>query len=421
MFYNFRRYLFSYSIVLKMSRIRNTIYIGIPLLIMAAVIVVVFAPFTADSSSSQDIQIADVEVGNVTRSFSGEGVVVPQSEVIILSPASSIIKEILKEVGSHVDAAEPIIILDPTPIQAEIENIQDQLEVKQNAIRKNRLNARSTKVDLDYNVQVKNLKIASLKSDLADQEQLLEVGGISPAKFEKTRQELELAEQDLLMLKEKNSIRLQQLEADEEGLRLQIDMQEKVLATKEEALSKMIIRAPSAGIILSIRGKVGEKVNSDRLLIEMSDLTNFKIQGKVEDDFSEHLKTGIKVYVGIDNEKLTGMVGSVSPVIQDRKIEFDVNLHESNHFKLRPNLNVSLEIVRAERDSVLRISPGPTIGRGQEHKVYVIELGRAVERNIKTGLRSEEFIEVVEGLNEGDRIVLSDISSLENLDELELR
>jgi HlyD family secretion protein len=320
-----------------------------------------------------------------------------------------------------VDAAEPIIILDPTPIQAEIENIQDQLEVKQNALRKNRLNARSTKVDLDYNVQVKNLKIASLKSDLADQEQLLEVGGISPAKFEKTRQELELAEKDLLMLKEKNSIRLQQLEADEEGLRLQIDMQEKVLATKEDALSKMIIRAPSAGIILSIRGKVGEKVNSDRLLIEMSDLTNFKIQGKVEDDFSEDLKTGRKVYVKIDNEKLTGVVGSVSPVIRDRKVEFDVNLNESNHFKLRPNLNVNLEIVRAERDSVLRISNVPAIGRGQEHKVYVIESGRVIERNIKTGLRTEEYIEVVEGLNEGDRIVLSDISSLENLDELEIR
>jgi HlyD family secretion protein len=275
-------------------------------------------------------------------------------------------------------------------------------------------------VDLDYNEQVKNLKIASLKSDLADQEQLLEVGGISPAKYEKTRQELELAEKDLVMLKEKNSIRLQQLEADEEGLRLQIDIQEKELATKEEALSKMIIRAPSAGIILSIRGKVGEKVNSDRLLIEMSDLTNFKIQGRVEDDYSEDIKTGTKVYVGIDNERLTGVVGSVSPVIRDRMIEFDVNLNESNHYKLRPNLDVNLEIVTEERDSVLRIPPGPAIGRGQEHRVFVLESGRAVDREIKTGLRTDNFIEVTEGLKEGDRVILSDISSIEDLDELDI-
>jgi len=388
---------------------------------MAAIIVVVFVPFTSSSSNSQDLQIADVEIGQIIRSFTGEGVVEPQSEVIILSPASSIIKEILVEVGSHVDEAEPIIILDPTPIQNEIDNIQDQLEVKQNSLVKNQLNARSSKVDLDYNVQVKNLRIASLKSELADQEQLLEVGGISPAKFEKTKQELELAEKDLVMLKEKNSIKLQQLEADEQGLRLQIEMQEKVLAAKEEALGLMIIRAPSAGIILSIRGKVGEKVNSDRLLVEMSDLTNFKIKGNVDDDFSDNVKTGTKVYVNIDNQKLIGVVGTVSPVIRDRKIEFDVNLKESNHFKLRPNLTVNLEIVRSERDSVLRIANGPAIGRGQEHQVYVIEAGQAVKREIRTGLKTEDFVEILEGLSEGERVILSDISAVEDLDELVLQ
>jgi HlyD family secretion protein len=138
---------------------------------MAAIVVVVFIPFDNNSSQDQDVQITTVEIGKVVRSFLGEGIVEPQSEVLILSPSSSIIKEILEEVGSHVNEGEPIIILDPSPVQSQIENIQDQLEMKQNSLRKNRLNARSTKVDLDYNVQVKKLRIASLKSELADQEQ----------------------------------------------------------------------------------------------------------------------------------------------------------------------------------------------------------------------------------------------------------
>ena len=387
-------------------------------MLMAAIIIVVFVPFHADTSDSQEIQVTTAEIGKVVRSFGGEGVVVPQSEVIILSPASSILKEIMKEVGSYVEAGEPMIILDPTPIQLEIENIQDQLDMRQNALQKNRLNARSTKVDLDYNVQVKNLRIASLKAELADQEQLLEVGGISPARFDRTKQELELAEKDLVMLKEKNSIKLQQLEADEEGLRLQIRMQEKELAAKEEALGKMIIRAPSAGIILSIRGKVGEMVSKDRLLIEMSDLTNFKIRGTVDDDFSDQLKTGTRVYVKIDDQTLSGVVGTVNPVIRDRKIDFDVNLQESNHFKLRPNLNVNLEIVQAERDSIIRIPNGPVIGRGREHKVYVLTLNGAELREIRTGLKTEAYVEVREGLSEGDRVVLSEVSSPEELEKL---
>ena len=400
-----------------MSRIRNGIYIGIPMLLMAVIVMVVFVPFNSDTSNNQDVRVANVEIGRIVRSFPGEGIVEPKSEVIILSPASSIIKGILKEVGSHVNEGEPIIILDPAPIQIEVDNIKDQLEVKHNSLLKNGLSARSAKVDLEYNVQVKNLRIASLNANLADQEQLLEVGGISPAKFEQTKQELELAEKDLLMLKEKNSIKLQQLEADEQGLRLQIEMQEKVLAAKEEALSKMIIRAPSAGIILSIQGKVGEKVNTDRLLIEMSDLSNFKIRGTVDDDFAESLKTGVRVYVTIDNEQLRGVIGTVNPVIRDRQIDFDVNLEESSHFKLRPNRTASLEIVRAERDSVLRLPNGSVFGRGKEHEVFVLTAGGSKVVTVFTGLKSPEFVEITEGLEEGDRVVLSAVSSVEDLRE----
>ena len=103
------------------------------------------------------------------------------------------------------------------------------------------------------------MKITSLKSTLADQEQLLEVGGISPAKLEKTKQEITLAEKDLNTLSQKNSIRLKQLIADEKGLLLQIKMQGKTLLDKQEILGKLTIVAPSAGIILAISGNEGQR------------------------------------------------------------------------------------------------------------------------------------------------------------------
>jgi len=120
----------------------------------------------------------------------------------------------------------------------------------ENDLQKNHLNARSIRVDLDYNADVKNLKITSLKAEIADQEQLLKVGGISPALFEQTRQELVLAEKDLKMTQEKNSIRLKQLEAEEQGLQLQIDMRNKDLEHKLQLLDQLNIKAPSNGIIL---------------------------------------------------------------------------------------------------------------------------------------------------------------------------
>ena len=162
---------------------------------------------------------------------------------------------------------------------------------------------------------------------------MLEVGGISPAKFEKTKQELTLAEKDLETLQAKNSIRLQQLATDEKGLKLQIEIQKKQLDQKKELLKKMAIRAPSSGIILEINGKEGEKINTDRLLVRMSDLTTFKLSASIEDIHAEVTKTGRDVYAVVDGEYLTGKIGTVSPTINDHKIEFDVFLDQSNYSK----------------------------------------------------------------------------------------
>ena len=136
-------------------------------------------------------------------------------------------------------------MMDTEPVEKDIENEEDQLAVMRNNLTETRLNARSTTVDLDYNVETKKLKIASIKSELSDQEQLLEVGGISPAKIAKTKQELVLAEKDLESTLEKNSIKLKQLDAEEEGLLLQIGIREKELERKR-SIKEMIVRAPSS-------------------------------------------------------------------------------------------------------------------------------------------------------------------------------
>ncbi len=206
-------------------------------------------------------QTESIERGPVIASTKASGVVESESEVLIHSPAKSIIKKVYKEPGSWVEKGELIVQLDKENIVDDIDRIGDQLDMRRNSLEKTQLNAQSTRLDLGYNEEVKKLRITSLKSSLADQQQLLEVGGISPARIEKTKQEIVLAEKDLETLTEKNAIRLKQLAADEKGLMLQIKVQEKTLQEKLELLSKCDIKAPSSGIILAVAGNEGTRVD----------------------------------------------------------------------------------------------------------------------------------------------------------------
>lgn len=372
------------------------------------------------SVKSNELETAIVDIGEVIRTVPAKGIVEPENEVLLLSPASSIITSIRNGVGNRVEAGDIIMTLDAAPIREQIEDIQDQIEVKNNNLDKTRLNAQNIRVDLDYNVEVKKLAIISIKSDLVDQEQLLEVGGISPAKFEKTKQELTLAEKDLETILAKNNIRLQQLAAEERGLKLQIEIQQKQLDQKNELLNKMVIRAPSSGIILEINGQEGEKVNTDRLLVRMSDLTTFKIIGSIEDSYDNITKTGRGVYVLVDKTRLEGKIGTISPAVKDGKIEFDVFLNRNNYENLRPNMSVDLQVIEQKRDSVLRVRKGPAFGNSNDHDLYFLLADKAYLREVKTDLSGNEYLEIKSGAEIGDEIIISDISSLRKLKEIEI-
>ncbi len=347
-----------------------------------------------------------VDRGDVVSTTQATGIIESENEVILLSPAASIIQSILIEPGSHVQTGDIILQLQTESVLADIEKLKDQLEVKRNNLEKNRLNAQSTKLDLDYNEEVKRLKVISLKAQLSDQEQLLEVGGISPARVEETKQGITLAEKDLAMLISKNSIRLKQLKAEDKGLLLQIQMDEKLLKEKQELFAKMSVRAPSSGIILNISGSVGEKVGADKTLVRMSDLSSFKLTGSVDEQLASHIKTGALVNVTIDDEKLEGLVGNITPIVENNKVQFNVHLAESSHPKLIANQNVQIQIFNNQKENALRIKKLPDFETGKTHRVFVLEEDKTVKKEIILGIIGDEYCEILSGLDEGDKVIV---------------
>lgn len=404
------------------SKTRISIFGSIAVLFIILFVLFVYPKFKVPATLlSGTFKTEIIERGEVQAYIEASGVVESENEVLVLSPAQSIIQSILKEPGSWVEKGEIILKLNTESIQGEIERIADQLEMKRNTLEKTRLNSQSTRLDLDYNEEVKKLKITSLKSQLADQEQLLEVGGISPARLEQTRQEITLAEKDQNMLVEKNSIRLKQLEAEENGLLLQIRAQEKELEEKREILNKMEIKAPSSGIILNVAGNVGQQVGNDKMLVKMSDLTSFKINGSVDEKYAKQIKTGNRVVVTIDNEELEGRIGNITPIVENQKVQFNVHLKQKSHPKLFANQNVELKIINTKKADVLRVKKFAELLEEEKPFVFVIQGNAAVKKEIVLGIIGNDSCEIISGVNEGDEIIIEGTSAWKNLDKIEIQ
>lgn len=359
------------------------------------------------NSPPDEFQTCTAERGQIYFSIEASGVVEPENEVIILSPANSIIRKINKEPGSRVKQGEVIVELDDKQIRDEIEQISDQLEMRSNSLERSRLEGQMARIDLDYNVEVKKLRIASIKTQLADEEQLLIVGGISSAKLDETKQNLVLAEKDLDMVLKKNAIRLKQMKTEEIGLNLQIEVQKKQLQDKFDVLAKLNIKAPSDGIVMSVSGKEGERFGTDKTLIVLSDLTTFKIRGVIDEKQSDFVKTGNQVVVWVDNVKLNGTIGNVTPTVADNKIHFNVHLEHNNNPNLIPNQTVGLEVLKTVKNEVLRVMESVDFKQNNEQIIYVHDSGKVVPRTVKFGLKGTDFIEVISGLTEGEKVMVT--------------
>ncbi|MCE1199475.1 MAG: efflux RND transporter periplasmic adaptor subunit [Marinilabiliales bacterium] len=347
-----------------------------------------------------------VEKGQVMDPLKTTGTVEPESEVLVRCPYAGTIKKIIKEPGSSVQSGDVILELDDQQIRADIENTRDQLALKKNSLEKNNLAETSTKIDLKYSEDVKKLNITSLKSQLSDEQQLLEVGGISPAKIEKTKQEIALAEKELQTMKEKNAIRNKQLKAEEEGLLLGIQMQEKELNEKLQALDQMNVKAHSAGVVLSIANKPGEKVSKDQVLVKISDLSSFKVSGSAEEKLADFIKTGTSAFAVFEDIKLYGHIGIVSPVIENGKISFNVHLEENGHPKFIPHQNIELWIAKRYKENALRIKNIPQFDKGKIEYLYLYKEGKAIKTKISTGIINPDQIEISSGVSEGDVIIV---------------
>jgi HlyD family secretion protein len=125
--------------------------------------------------------------------------------------------------------------------------------------------------------------------------------------------------------------------------------------------------------------------------------------------------------VKVNEDYLTGTVASILPTIQNGIITLNANLDNKSSKLLRPQLRVDVFIITAHQDHALRIKKGPFVNGEGSHEVFVIRDGVAYKTPVRIGLASFDQYEVVEGLSEGDEVIISDVRDFIHMKEIKVK
>ena len=386
------------------------------------VLILILFSLMRSSVKEKDLVFSEVSKGTIEVSVSASGKVVPAFEEIINSPINTRILEVYKKGGDSVNIGTPIMKLDLQSAKTEYDKLLDEEQMKRYQLEQLKVNNSTYLSDLEMKVKVAEMKLNRMKVELRNERYLDSLGSGTMDRVHQAELNFETGKLELEQLHQQLANERKVKAADLKVKQLEYEIFLKGLAETKRTLDEAQIRSPRKAILTYINNQIGAQVNEGSRIAVISDLSHFKVEGEIADTYGDRVAAGGKAVVKIGSEKLEGQVSSVTPLSKNGVISFTVQLEDDSNRRLRSGLKTDVYVMNAVKEDVLRIANSSYyVGRG-DYQLFVLDgSDELVKRKVRLGDSNFEYVEVVSGLQPGDRVVISDMSQYKNKNKLKLR
>lgn len=369
----------------------------------------------------RDIQTARVERGSVDATLQASGTVMPAVEQAISSPIEARVLRIVRRAGERVRAGDELVALDTSATRLEAGRLNAQVQQKQSELAQLRLQSENALASLRATLEQKQLD-ADILEFKAQQSRKLHEEGLAAAQDDMAaataakKSRIELVQlRDQLARQQ----RIDQAQIAAASAALQSLVNDRDESQRQVQLAMM--NADRDGVLTSIVDDAGAMIRRGDVVARIADLSSFRVDATISDAHAAEIAPGMPVRVKVDESTtVTGSISTIEPRIDGGVVKFHVRLDDSSNPRLRNNVRVDVFVVTGHRQDVLRLRRG-VLGAGERENVYVIRDGEAARVPVRWGLAGEQFIQPLDGLREGDEVVISNMSDYEGVGRVRVR
>jgi HlyD family secretion protein len=365
-----------------------------------------------------------VKRGPMLRQVRGLGSLIPSQEFTRQIPAETqaTVVRILKLPGSQVKT--DTILLEMSNPQVEQEAVDAQLQLKAAEAE-----YQSLRVTLQSNLMNQKAGAATVNSDYtqaklqADTDKALyDLGVISGLAYKNSKSKAD-------ELTTRNNIEDERLDINQKATETQMAQQQAkvdqiraLAALKQKQLEALRVRAGIEGVLVDLPLQVGQHVTPGAMLAKVVQPDHLIAELKVAETQARDVQIGQPALVDTHNGTASGTVMRVDPAVQNGTVTVDVKLTGELPKGARPDLSVDGTIDLEKLDDVLYVGR-PAFGQ-ENSTISLFKLDSdgkgAVRVPVKVGRASVNSIQVIEGLHQGDTVILSDMSRQDNTERIRL-
>jgi RND family efflux transporter MFP subunit len=365
-----------------------------------------------------------VKHGSMLRQVRGPGSLIPSQDAVRQIPAETeaTVVRIRMLPGSQVKANT--ILLEMSNPQTEQAAVDAQLQLKAAVAE-----YQSLRVKLESDLMNQKAGAATVNADHAQAHRqaetdkaLYELGVISGLAYKSSKEKAD-------ELTTRNDLEGQRLTSNQRAIESQmaqqqakVDQMRTLAQLKEKQLDALRVRAGIDGVLVDLPLQVGQHVSPGTMLAKVVEPDHLMAALKIAETQARDVQIGEPTAIDTHNGVVAGTVMRVDPAVQNGTVTVDVKLTGELPKGARPDLSVDGTIDLERLDNVLYVGR-PAVGQ-ENSTISLFKLSadgkQAARVNVKVGRASVNSIQVMEGLSEGDTVILSDMSRWDTADRVRL-
>lgn len=394
----------------------------------ALVAFVVYQVFFADKRSKLNVEAEKLTVSSVSMGSFDEfivvtGVVQPLKIIRLDAIVGGYVKEKLVEGGSMVNQGQILLKLENQNLklsflqsETEASRLVNDLQNTRQQLKVNRFNILRTLNDLEFRIDQ--------AKDVYERNQKLFKDKVLPeSDFLKSKRDYEL------LVKQKE-IETESQNYQEENAKMQIAQLEGTLSRTQknvelwrQTLDNLVVKAPVSGVLSSIDVEVGSNISQGQNIGQIDDLNGFKMRVAIDEHYISRIFVGLKGTFDFNGKENPLTISRIYPEVRNGRFEVDMIFPATGAaegIKRGQSTPIRLELGKAEKALLLPV--GGFFSDTGGNWVYVLDNSgkRAVKRNITLGRKNPKFYEVLEGLQNGEKVITSSYANFGDKEVLEL-
>lgn len=355
------------------------------------------------------VTIGEVKNGEFNDYIRLTGRVLPMTTIQLSPQEGGRVEKILIEEGSMVKVGDPILILSNDNLDLQILNAEADLAEKENILRNTMIQMEQQKLSVRQEELQLSMEVQRNRRNYDQQRSLYDDKLISREDYLKSKEDYELSKSKYELIRERGvqdslyrGVEIQQMRESLNNMRRNMEM---IRRRKDN----LVVKAPIDGELGLLDVVLGQTISEGTKIGQINSVGTYKIEAQIDEHYIDRIVPGLSANFERQNETFGAVIRKVYPEVREGKFKADFKLEGEEPGNMRSGQTYYLNLQLGQPEESIIIPRGTFFQKTGGKWIYVLtpDGSKAIRREIKIGRQNPQFYEVIEGLESGEKVVIS--------------